>query len=402
MSLYVQRGYRFNRGVANLCKRQPITEEQLHHWKSIKSFRAILARVYEKADLGPTFVDSRRKLGYDSYLSLFLLGLYNPVVNSMRGLCGASHLPRVQEVIGGPAVSLGSFSEMQSVLEPELLYSLFVDLAEQIKAQGCEDPRLARLDLVAQDGSLWRALPRMGWAEYGVGPTGEAKGVRLHLRFHLVRNVPCDARVSAGRGCERQALRQMLKAGQINVGDRLYGKDYRLFGEVAEAKAFFVFRLNSDTVIHEQQSLPIDGQDRACGVVRHAWVSLGAHEDKRSIRLRLVEIRNSNHHLLLATNLPVEQATAELVGVIYRRRWQIELFFRWIKCILGNRHFLAESPRGVAIQLYLALIASLLLQLYTQRRPNKRQLEAIQFYMMGWASEGELLQMLKRAEPKKA
>ena len=62
--------------------------------------------------------------------------------------------------------------------------------------------------------------------------------------------------------------------------------------------------------------------------------------------------------LRLATNLPLANAPAELISMIYRRRWQIEGFFKWLKCLLGCRHWLAESQRGVTIQLYLALIAA--------------------------------------------
>ena len=112
------------------------------------------------------------------------------------------------------------------------------------------------------------------------------------------------------------------------------------------------------------------------------------------MRLRLVEIRTADQHLLLVTNLALDKAPAELVGLIYRRRWAIELFFRWIKCILGCRHFFAESPEGVALQLYLALIASLLFQLYTGRRPNKRMMELIHFHQLGWASAQELQSLL--------
>jgi hypothetical protein len=379
-----------------------ITEDQLHNWGLVESFREILEQVYGSAPLPPTFQDPRRTLGYAPYFSLFLLGLFNPVVTSMRGLCAASHLPRVQKTTGGAAVSLGSFSEMQSVVDPSLLYEVFQELVHQHQAPALAqpDPRLAELNLLAQDGSLWRALPRMTWAEYGVGPDGEAKGVRLHLRFHLVRGVPWDAQVTAGKSCERQALRDMLVAGQISVGDRYYGEDYRLFGDVDRAGAFFVFRIKDNAIIHQEEALPLSEADRAAGVVRHAWVRLGASESKRSLRVRLVEIRTSTQHLLLVTNLPAAQGPADLVGLIYRRRWQIELFFRWIKCILRNRHLFAESPQGVTIQLYLALIASVLFQMYTGRRPTKRQMEAIQFFLMGWASAEDLAKLLKRGEPK--
>ena len=82
--------------------------------------------------------------------------------------------------------------------------------------------------------------------------------------------------------------------------------------------------------------------------------------------------------------------------MIYRYRWQIELFFKWIKCILGCRHWLAESQRGVTLQLYLALIAALLLQLATGQRPTKRMLELIRLHQMGWATLEELTQGLAR------
>ena len=132
------------------------------------------------------------------------------------------------------------------------------------------------------------------------------------------------------------------------------------------------------------------------GGVRQLWATLGATEALRSIRVRVVEIRTVEQHIFLVTNLPLDQATAALVGLIYRKRWDIELFFRWIKCILGCRHFFAESPEGVAIQLYLALIASLLFQHYTGRRPNKRIMELIHFYMMGWVEGDELAALLDK------
>jgi Transposase DDE domain len=98
--------------------------------------------------------------------------------------------------------------------------------------------------------------------------------------------------------------------------------------------------------------------------------------------------------LLLITNHTVESVSAELVSLIYRRRWSVELFFRWIKCILGCRHFFAESEEGAAIQIYLALIAGLMLQLFTGSRPNNRVMEFLQLYMMGWATAQEVSQLI--------
>ncbi len=362
----------------------------------LDTFEEAFKRVFSKAKLHPTFDDPKRQLGYGPYLSLFLFGMFNPVVQSMRGLCSVSALPRVQKEVCSRRISLGSFSEMQHVIDPMLLHEVFQDLARRAPAHQEPRPELKDLNLIAQDGSLWRALPRMGWAEYGVGPDGQAKGVRLHLRFNVVKGVPEEAIVRRGKSCERQALREMAVRDQLNVGDRYYGEDYRLFSDVDQVGGFFVFRIKDNAVIYQAEEVALTEEDRAAGVVRHAWVSLGANESSRSMRVRLVEIRTHDQHIMLVTNLPLEKASASLVGLIYRKRWSIELFFRWVKCILGCRHFFAESPEGVAIELYLALIASVLFQFYTGQRPNKRMWELIQFYLMGWATAEELVTLLER------
>lgn len=360
----------------------------------LQSFQEELARVTAKARLDPTFSNPRRELGYASYLSLFLLGLFNPVVSSMRSICAISRLKKVQQETGCSRVSLGSFSEAQHVLDPDLLKQVFENLSQQVSPEQIRDKQLSHLELIAQDGSLWSALPRMAWAEYGVGCKGKAHGVRLHLRFNILKDCPIDALVTPGKGCEAQAMREMLVPGQTNVGDRYYGKDYDLFREIDQIGAFFVFRISDSAVVHTEQELALSDADQAAGVVRHAWVHLGATEKRRTMRLRLVEVIRDGQHLLLITNHPPESVPAELVSLIYRRRWSIELFFAWIKCILGCRHFMAESPRGAAIQLYLALIAALMLQLFTGRRPNKRTMEFLNLHMMGWATVEETVALI--------
>ena len=156
----------------------------------------------------------------------------------------------------------------------------------------------------------------------------------------------------------------------------------------------YVLRLREQAVITVEEELPLSQAERAAGVVRQAWVRLGARN--RSGRVRVVWVQAQGHQLILVTNLTAQELPAELVSLLYRQRWQVELFFRWIKCILGCRHWLAESPEGVTLQVYLALIAALLLQLYTGRRPSKRMMELIQFYLLGVASLDELTAGLER------
>jgi hypothetical protein len=130
----------------------------------------------------------------------------------------------------------------------------------------------------------------------------------------------------------------------------------------------------------EEQALPLSAQDRAAHVLWHGWVRLGQKGD--GPRVRLVQVLGENEQLLLVTNTGAEELSAELISLLYRYRWQVELFFRWFKCIFGCRHWLAESQPGVALQVYLGLIAAQLMYLYRGALPNKRQLELIQMYLV--------------------
>src|ERR1019366_2705449 len=107
--------------------------------------------------------------------------------------------------------------------------------------------------------------------------------------------------------------------------------------------------------------------------------------------LRLVEVvtgKTDNQGQREVLRLATDQLDldAALIAQGYKYRWMIELFFRWFKCILGCRHLLSNCQNGVTIQVYLALIASLLISLWTGRKPNKRTFEMLCLYFSGWAS----------------
>ena len=360
----------------------------------LEQFREVLDSVLGQSpnQLHPSFSSERRLLSVSEYLSLFLFGLYNPAIRTMRGLCAASRLKRVQEEICGSPVSLGSFSEAQHLLDPQLLDRVFTELAAQLPKQTGEG-QLGQWQWLARDGSLFAALARMDWALYGGGKCGAPnRAVRLHLSLNIVEDKPEVATVRVGKECERKVWREQWKKGQGYVGDRIFGQDYRLLGRLNKKQCAYVLRLREkQAIINVLEELRVTEADQKAGVIRQAWAILGSTARYQSVRVRVVWIQTKEGSpLILVTNLDPEELSAEWVSLLYRKRWQIELFFRWIKCILGCRHWLAESPRGVAIQIYLALIAALLLQLYLGKRPNKRMMELIQLHQMGIATDDEL------------
>jgi hypothetical protein len=372
-----------------------LNEGQLQRWRLVEDFRQRVEQVFGPVKGGhPSWADPERRLFYSDYLSLFLFGLLNPAVRTMRALCAASHLQRVQQEVCSRPVSLGSFSEAQHLLDPGLLEKVFTDMAAEVQGTEPVEPRFKVHGWMAHDGTLWRALPRMGWALYGGGRGGGAQAVKLHLSLHILEDKPVRATVRRGKDCERAVWRERWQSEDAYIGDRYFGEDYGLFGQLDRKGCVYVLRLRQEAVITVEEELLLSEADRAAGVVRQAWARLGARA--QSCRVRVVWVEADGHKLILVTNLSPQDLPAELVSLLYRKRWQVELFFRWIKCILGCRHWLAESQAGVTLQIYLALIAALLLQLYTGKRPSKRMMELIQLYLMGVASLEELTAGLER------
>ena len=377
---------RFAGGVTSPASE--LEERDLRNWRLLEQFRRRLKPYAQAATTNPE--DPRRKLVADDYFCLLLFGLFNPALKSMRALCHASaRFEKMREVCSRP-IAPASFSEAQHLFDPEILAEILRQLAREARGRPeFGDPRVRQAvqSLTAVDGTVVRAVNRMAWAS--VGKNGSA--VKLHLHFSVLDQVPEDWTITPAKVCERKTLKGKAQPGKFYVADPLYSDDYAFLGKLVRQKTDFVFRLPGNAVrapaAPERELTPAD---RAAGVVCDRREKIGSRYN--GAPLRVVEIHHAGETLVLVTSR--QDLPAELVGLIYRYRWQIELFFKWLKSILGSAHWLAESPRGVAIQLYAALIASLLLVLASGQRPTKRQMEAISLYFAGFATEAELLREL--------
>jgi hypothetical protein len=366
-----------------------LSEAQLRNWNLLDAFQRRLDPHLKRRVQTPTEADPRRTLLAGQYVSLFLFALLNPVLKTTRALCAASHFKRLQTESGGPPVSQASFSAMQQIVEPELLAGLLHEMSsEALPLFGEDRVRQHVQDLIANDGTLLPALPRMAWALW---QNPQNRAGKLHLEFSVWRQVPVEFTVTDGNTSERAVWRSKLRKGACYVNDRNYSHDYHLIGDVQKAEASFVLRLHNNAVFTPLESArALNEADRKAGVVEDIKVRLGSDPDGPVGRL--VRVEAEGHTFLLFTNL--DALEAELIALIYRYRWQIELFFKWIKCVLGCRHWMAESMEGMTLQIYCALIASVLLVLWTGRKPTKRQWEALQLYWVGWVSLEELTQVL--------
>src|SRR5262249_54026111 len=213
--------------------------------------------------------------------------------------------------------------------------------------------------------------------------------------------------VTTGNDSEKQQLRQTLAAGRLYVIDRGYA-EYQLFQDILDAGSQFVGRIRDNAVWEVVQERPVSAAAVAAGVRSDRIVWLGCAGSRQALRqpLRVLEVvtgkvgsQGRAEVLLLATSCLA--MAAELVALAYKFRWEEELFFRWFKCVLGGRHLMSESVDGLTVQVYVALIANLLLTLWAGKKPTKRTFEMFCLFFMGWATEEELLEHLERLKDQK-
>lgn len=376
-----------------------------------------------------------RRLLYSQYASLMLVSLFNPVLGSARALVAHSGLKRLRKLTGGSKVSLGSFSEAARVFDPQLLEGILDQLREELNRRQQPQRLLAggRLGsvpdklvdrLVAVDGSILSAMPQM------IGRMADPdKGQWcLHAQVRVLDGLPVSTRLTAGKvagkASERAVLADQLQADTLYLLDRGY-RSASLFNQIQQAGSDYVARLNRTdgrvTAAPLSAGKPLElpelsAEAQEMGVVADEWITLGggcgaspigSQHALRRITLIPPTDRSSSarqgrertdqggrEELVLATTLV--DLPAEQIVKLYECRWQVELFFRFLKQVLGCKQLLSTKDEGVQMQLYCALIAALLLALCTGGSITRRQFERICLYLQGWADEDELLELLDR------
>lgn len=360
-----------------------------------------------------------RTLHFDQYCLLVLLFLFSPIVRSLRAIQQASQLERVQKRLGCARASLGSLSESSHLFNARLLEPVIAELGQQLQPLAL-DPRLKEIGRVITlvDGTLLKALPRITqamWLETRTGTVHHAW--RLHTHFELLKYVPRRLDLTNGRNSgnsdEKEVLRQHLEPDHCYVLDRGY-EQFTLFNEIHRIASSYVCRVRDNSAFEVVEERVLTAEAQQAGVLRDVLVRMGLSSPEQARPdhpMRLVMVRIKPHEkrshrkgntgagpsdgiLRIATNLL--DVPAELIALIYWYRWTIELFFRFFKHILGCRHLLSDDPNAITIQTYCAIIACMLISLYTGRKPTLRTHELICYYLMGWATEEELLRHLEK------
>lgn len=380
-------------------KREPMDARRLEGFRHF----ALLDDLFERLHEHGTKRDKagNRRFFYDDYARLLLLYYFNPAVKGLRSLQEFTTLDKVRRAFGVKATATGTLSAAARTFDAAALEPIVAELAARAQRTPGALPsakEAALAGLIAVDGTLLRALPKMAWA---VWKDQAHRAVKLHVAFGVFAGAPLAATLTAGNGSERDEWRKLAQPGGFYVCDRGYA-DYSLFRELDAQGVGFLVRLQENAVYEVAEERPLTADDRAAGVVRDVTLKrLGTEKHNPLLKrpLRIVEVagKEPGQVWVLVTN--AVELSAELVAVAYRYRWQVELFFRWLKCVLGCRHLLSQNRNGVTVQVYLAVIASLLIALRLGVKPNKRTLEMLQHLFNGWASIEEVERHLQKLQP---
>ena len=196
-------------------------------------------------------------------------------------------------------------------------------------------------------------------------------GLKLHLLYAPDKQLPCDIELSDS------SVNDVIYGREIDIEEQakyVFDKgycDYNWWYEIDQAGAFFVTRLKRNAAITFIESKLIDPNNAGIilsdDVIEFKHKHPGGGRTNKYVKplRRLVVYRSADEEpLVLVTNQMT--APAQEVAAQYKRRWAIELWFKWIKQNLKIKSFLGRSENAVKIQLYVALITYLLAYLYRQ------------------------------------
>jgi hypothetical protein len=366
-------------------------------------------------DLRQRYHHPNRRLYFDDTVVVLLVAFFNPVVRSLRGIEDASQMPGINQHLDIQTIRRSTLSDNLEIFDPQLLEPLVASLRRRLNDHQLDQqhPDLRALvnRLRVFDGSYFRLPADVHWAIHQRhGPNGRVRGkVRLNLHMAARNGLPTGMSLSGqGDASEPEALLQGVEPGDILVADRgCFSHD--AVHELLKSKADFVLRLQGSVICTVQSERPLTPSDHEQGVLSDQVVLLtGSKNTHEPVPLRLVTVkpdpagssrdgRDSQPPAPIRLLTSINDNTAPwVIAAIYRRRWDIELFFRWLKTCANWEHLLSESKNGILIQFYIALIGTLLLASFSGNRPDRYSFNLMCLVMAGQGTLADALPIYEK------
>lgn len=223
--------------------------------------------------------------------------------------------------------------------------------------------------------------------------------IKLHLGIELHGNIPSFFSFSSGKSADVFFLDQIkFEPGAYYIFDRGY-HDFERFYVINTAQAFFVTRAKKNWSFRRLYSNSVD---KTTGIRCDQIVVQGRHHHKKKYPAQLRRIKyydpETNHHYVFLTNnfkLP-----AKVIAELYKQRWQIELFFKWLKQHLAIETFWGRSKNAVTTQICVAICTYLLVAILKKRLNIQRNsYEILQILSISLLEKMPLIKLISNAKP---
>lgn len=312
----------------------------------------------------------------------------------------------LQERVGLTSISESQLSRSLESMPTELLEALFQRLALRKKRQTATHkgitPAIGKLSIV-DASSITLPLRLCDWAQV----TKKTSSVKMHLRLVAASpdTVFPDAMMptTGNVGDRACSVDLVVPSDTTYVMDRGYD-DYARMDRWCRDGIKFVMRMRERTTTTILEEFPVPKNGR---IIRDAIVKVGSKSKSMEQTVRLIEFTDDQGRLYrLVTS--VLDLSAEDIAQIYKSRWLVELFFKWIKQHLTVVHMHSHAPQAIWNQLFLVLITALLMDEMKAVMPGKQTLwqclQQVRVYLyLPWSSlEQEILRKRRPSKGRKA
>lgn len=315
-----------------------------------------------------------KKLTTESFLKLLLFAQLEEV-ESLHALSDSLFDDQLQKGINLDSISISQLSRRLNGMNPDLFQSLFLDLVLQIHAKTHYTKLVMPLKII-DSSTLPLNLTNHKWAKF----RKTKAGVKLHLRLVFMEkgtSYPEKAVITTAKEHDRGQLEVMVDDKEcMYVFDRGY-LDYERFDRMTDDGYFFLSRLRKNAVIREVYDFKLP---KGTAVLSDQMVLIGTTQNRAENYFRLLKVIDSKgNELHLITNR--FDLSAEEISEMYKSRWAIELFFKWIKQHLSIKKFYGQSEWAIQNQVFIALIVFCLHVLVQIETKSKRKTLQISRYL---------------------
>jgi hypothetical protein len=261
--------------------------------------------------------------------------------------------------LGAKPVSRSTFADANNVRPASFYEALFTKIYQRCRIVSPKHKFKFKNKLFSLDASVIDlSLSAFPWARF----RRTKSAVKIHTLLYHSGYLPAFVAITDGKTHETKVATSLsLPKGSIVVEDKAYN-DYQWFADLTQTGIFFITRQKRNAIYRVTERRDVNKKQGLCSDQTIRLTSIKGQECPHPLRrIGYRDPETKKHYVFLTNNFKLSPKT---IADIYKDRWQIEIFFRWIKQNLKIKAFIGNSRNAVMTQIYVALIAYLLLYLF--------------------------------------